>query len=177
MSIIAVHVGCRCKKRNDMRKISNPFAGKEGYRCFGCCHENPIGVHMDFYEDGDDVVCFWKPSPDYQGWVNVLHGGIQGTLLDETAAWVVFRKLQTMGVTSRLEIKYRKPVLTTDTQLTLRGHLVSHRGRLAQIEVTLANSMGEVCTEAAATYYLFDEKTAREKGFEGCGVEGEEMLF
>ena len=90
-----------------MRKISNPFAGKEGYHCFGCAPENPIGIHMEFYEDGDDVVSFWKPTPDYQGWIDTLHGGIQGTMLDETAAWVVFRKLQAVGVTTKLEVRYR----------------------------------------------------------------------
>ena len=84
-----------------MRKISNPFEGKQGYNCFGCCKDNPIGAHMDFYEDGDDIVSFWKPDGNYQGWVNVLHGGIQATLMDEIAGWVVFRKLQLMGVTSK----------------------------------------------------------------------------
>ena len=64
-----------------MRKITNPFAGMEGFHCFGCCKDNDHGVHMDFYEDGDDVVCFWKPDGEYQGWRNTLHGGIQATLL------------------------------------------------------------------------------------------------
>ena len=41
-----------------MRKIKNPWTDKEGYDCYGCCHDNPIGLHMDFYEDGDDIVCF-----------------------------------------------------------------------------------------------------------------------
>lgn len=160
-----------------MRKISNPFAGKDGYDCFGCCHDNPIGLQMDFYEDGEDVVCFWKPRHDHQGWSNVLHGGIQATLIDETAAWVAFRKVQLMGVTSKLEVKYRKPVMTTDLQLTLRGHLASRHRNIATIEVTLENSQGEVCTEATAVYYIFDEKTSREHGFDGCALEGDEMLM
>lgn len=131
-----------------MRKITNPFAGMEGFHCFGCCKDNDHGVHMDFYEDGDDVVCFWKPDGEYQGWRNTLHGGIQATLLDETAAWVVFRKLQVMGVTSKLELSYRRPVLTTDSQITLRGHITEQKRNLAFVELTLENSKGEVCTTA-----------------------------
>lgn len=160
-----------------MRKISNPFAGREGYRCFGCCHDNPLGVHMDFYEDGDDVVSFWKPRADFQGWLDTLHGGIQGTLLDETAAWVVFRKLQTTGVTSKLEIRYRRPVMTTDTQITLRGHISAQKRNIVTIDVTLENSRGEVCTEAQATYYVYDQEKARQMGFTECLTEGNEMLF
>ena len=85
-----------------MRKIKNPWTGKEGYRCFGCSPDNEVGLKMQFYEDGDDVVCFWKPMERYQGWIDTLHGGIQSTLIDETAAWVVTRKMQTTGVTSKL---------------------------------------------------------------------------
>ena len=97
-----------------MRKIRNPWLGKEGYDCFGCSPDNPIGLKMEFYEDGEDIVCYWKPSEHYQGWVESLHGGIQATLMDECAAWVVSRKLQTTGVTSKLDISYRKPVYTTE---------------------------------------------------------------
>ena len=90
-----------------MRKIKNHWVHKEGYDCFGCSPDNPLGVKMEFYEDGDDIVCFWKPQAHYQGWIDTLHGGIQATLIDECASWVVFRKLQTSGVTNRLEVKYR----------------------------------------------------------------------
>lgn len=46
-----------------MRKIKNPWMDKEGYNCFGCSPDNPIGVHMEFFEDGDDIISFWKPDP------------------------------------------------------------------------------------------------------------------
>lgn len=160
-----------------MRKISNPFVGKEGYNCFGCCEGNPVGVHMTFFEDGDDVVSFWKPQPAYQGWVDTLHGGIQSTLLDETAAWVVFRKLQAIGVTTKLEVRYHKPVKTTDLQLTLRGHIVEQKRNLVTIDLTLENSRGVVCTTARAVYYVYDRERSKKMGFEGCGLEGEELLL
>ena len=49
-----------------MKKIINPWTRREGYDCFGCCPNNPIGVHMTFFEDGDDIVSYWKPSQHYQ---------------------------------------------------------------------------------------------------------------
>ena len=49
-----------------MREIKNPWIGTEGYNCFGCCPTNPYGVKMRFYEDGEDVICFWKPQDQYQ---------------------------------------------------------------------------------------------------------------
>ena len=80
-----------------MKKIINPFLHLEGYNCFGCAPNNPLGVKLEFYEDGDYIVSQWKPSSNYQGWLNTLHGGIQSVLLDEICGWVVMRKLQTGG--------------------------------------------------------------------------------
>ena len=82
--------------------------------CFGCAPNNPLGLHMEFFEDGDDIVAFWKPQGTYQGWLRTLHGGIQTTLMDELAGWVVLRKLQTSGVTSRLDAKFMKSISTDE---------------------------------------------------------------
>jgi uncharacterized protein (TIGR00369 family) len=123
-----------------MRKIKNPWLQKEGYHCFGCCPDNPAGVHMEFFEDGDEVVCFWLPQAHFQGWVDTLHGGIQSTLIDEIASWVVFRKLQTTGVTNKLEVKFMKPIMTTENQITLRARLVEMKRQVAFIEVKVYNS-------------------------------------
>lgn len=43
-----------------MKKIINPWEGLDGYMCFGCAPNNPLGLHMEFFEDGDDIVAFWK---------------------------------------------------------------------------------------------------------------------
>lgn len=160
-----------------MRKIKNPWTDKEGYDCYGCCHDNPIGLHMDFYEDGDDIVCFWNPQQHFQGWVDTLHGGIQSTLIDEIASWVVFRKMSTTGVTSNLEVKFKKPVMTTENQITLRAHLVELRRNIATIEVALYNSQDELATIGKAVYFTVSQEKAREMGFTECELEGDELLF
>ena len=160
-----------------MRKIKNPWTDKEGYDCYGCCHDNPIGLHMDFYEDGDDIVCFWNPQQHFQGWVDTLHGGIQSTLIDEIASWVVFRKMSTTGVTSNLEVKFKKPVMTTENQITLRAHLVELRRNIATIEVSLYTSRNELATIGKAVYFTVSQEKAREMGFTECELEGDELLF
>lgn len=159
-----------------MRKIKNPWTEVEGYNCFGCSPENPLGVHMEFYEEGDDILSFWKPRTDYQGWINTMHGGILSTLIDETSAWVVFRKLQTSGVTVRLDVRYKKPVMTTETQITLRGRVINNNRRIATICVVVENSRGDVCVEGTAEYYLFDKEKAHAMGFTSCDLEGDELL-
>ena len=143
-----------------MKKIINPWKDMEGYNCFGCAPNNEAGVKMEFYEDGDEVVSIWKPRPEYQGWFNTLHGGIQSVLLDEICAWVVLRKLQTTGVTSKMETRFRKSVATTDSHIVLRASIREQKR-----------------TEATCTYFTFSqEKAEKEMFFRRCEVEKEEVL-
>ena len=79
---------------------------------------------MEFYEDGNEIVSYWKPGPEYQGWLNTLHGGIQAVLLDEICGWTIFRKLQTTGVTSKMETRYRKSISTNDEFVEIRASIV-----------------------------------------------------
>ena len=157
-----------------MKKILNPYLGKQGYSCFCCAPTNPIGLHLEFWEDGDEVLTQWNPGENFQGWENTLHGGVIGMLMDEVAGWVINRKLQTTGVTMQLNVKYKKPVMTTDSLVTVRGHIVNQRRNIVTIHLTLANSQGEICDEAEAIYYTFGPEKAAEMGFSECKVEGEE---
>lgn len=155
-----------------MKRILNPWQGMEGYCCFGCSPDSERGLRMEFYEDGDRIVSRWKPRPEFQGWVNTLHGGIQATLADEISSWVVFRKFQTSGVTSRMEVRYLKPVHTTDDYITLHAAVARQRRNIVDIEVKLYDAAGELCTEALCVYFLFPKEKAQEEfHFCGCGVE------
>ena len=145
-----------------------------GYNCIGCSPDNPLGLHLHFYEDGDDIVSKWKPSGNYQGWLNTLHGGIQALLLDEVCGWVITRKLQTAGVTSKMETRYKRPVSTLDTELTVRAHIKEQRRNIVVIDATLADSTGTICTEATCTYYAFSkEKAQSDMHFTECRTEDE----
>ena len=138
-----------------MKKIINPFINLEGYNCFGCAPNNPFGVKMEFYEDGKEIVCHWTPRSEYQGWLDTLHGGIQSVLLDEICAWVLMRKLQTAGVTSKMETRFLKPVSTNDTMITLRAHIAEQKRNIVIIDATLENSAGEICSQSRCTYFAF----------------------
>ena len=159
----------------DMKRIINPWRGMDGYRCFGCDPRSEQGLRMEFYEDGDRIVSRWKPRPEFQGWVDTLHGGIQATLADEISSWVVFRKFQTSGVTSRMEVRYLKPIHTSEDHITLQATVVRQRRNIVDIEVKIFNSQDQLCTEALCIYFLFPkEKAPEEFHFCDCGVEEDE---
>jgi len=149
-----------------MRKIVNPFAPVAhtgGYNCFGCSPANKIGLHLEFWEDGDEIIAKWKPRKEFEGWTGILHGGIQATLLDEAAAWLVFIKLKTAGVTSKLNITYSKPVFISKGELTIKAGLVSMQKNIATINCALYDGEDCLCTTAEAEYFCLPENIARTK--------------
>ena len=154
-----------------MKKIINPWSGRPEYNCFGCAPDNPFGLHMEFYEDGDDIVSRWHPERNYQGWVDTMHGGVLSTLIDETCGWVVTRKMQTSGFTTNLNVKFRKAISTDDPLLTIRAHIEKQMRNLLFIHAEIQNSEGDLCVEGEAVYFLMPLDRAREMGFIHCDVE------
>ena len=52
--------------------------------CFACGIENPIGLKLKFYTDGEDrCIAHFHPRPAHQGYPGQVHGGLVSTLLDE----------------------------------------------------------------------------------------------
>lgn len=160
-----------------MRKLKNPWVHLSEYQCFGCSPKNNAGVKMTFYEDGDEIVSVWKPESHFQGWHNTLHGGIQTLLMDEIAGWVVSRKLQTAGVTSKIEIKFKKPLYTTDKFMIIRGSISEIKRNIVIINTSIHNSENELCAEAECIYFTFNKEKAKEMHFTECGVENDEVTM
>lgn len=144
-----------------MKKVSNPYSQLNGYNCFGCAPENKSGLKLEFYEDDDSIFSKWTPSEDYQGYLNMLHGGIQATLIDEIASWTVHVKAKTCGVTSRLNVRYLKPIYISDGELEIRGHITNKVRNICNIEVYITNSKGEKCAQGEAQFFLFPQEKAR----------------
>ncbi len=153
-----------------MIKLNNPYTRYDEYRCFACDPRHPFGLRMEFELDGEKVVSSWKPHADFQGFYQVIHGGIQATLADEIAGWVVQVICKSAGVTTDLNVKYIKPVLLSNGPLKLQAWLEEQQGNKAIVKVELHDKNQILCTTAEVKYHLFDEKTSKEKfyypGFE-----------
>jgi uncharacterized protein (TIGR00369 family) len=147
------------------RKIKNVFA-EQDYNCFGCSPTNSIGLRLEFYENGDFVETSWSPARQYEGYPNAIHGGILSALIDETAAWTMYIKAQRAGVTSRMSVRYRRPVDSTQKEIFARGTITNFNRNLCCIRVEILNEAGELCTEADVVYFTFSlEKSIQEHYF------------
>lgn len=149
-----------------MIKIKNPFTEidtRHDYNCFGCSPFNEIGLQLEFWENGDELLAKWQPRKSLEGWGNVVHGGIQAALLDELAGWIVLIKMKTSGVTSALNVKYLKPVNISKGEVTVKGRLISEDKRLVTISASLFDGDGIECATAEIIYFCLPENIAKAK--------------
>ena len=101
--------------------------------------------------------------------MDILHGGIQATLLDEIASWAVQTQCGTIGVTSSMEISYRRPVFISKGEITLRATIKEAGTRLAIVETELLGNDGKICALATVKYFLFNaEKASTEYFYPGA---------
>lgn len=117
--------------------------------CFVCGLENPFGLHLHFYDNGDDEA--WTDftvQPNHQGFPGVVHGGIVAAILDEAGARVMMTQdgLR-MGMTAKMEIRYRQPV-QLGVPLRAVGKRVKDRGRLFAAHAEIRDAAGQVLAEA-----------------------------
>lgn len=154
-----------------IRKIANPYlkSGRKEYNCFGCSPNNPHGLQLIFELDGEEVIAKWSPQRWAEGFRNVLHGGIQATLMDEICSWVVQTVCKTVGVTTSMEISYRRAVLISEGDITLKARLTEQNSRMAFVEGKLLNKDGIVCAIAKCSFFLFPlEKAMNEFEYPGA---------
>lgn len=151
-----------------MIKLTNPYSEHPDANCFGCSKLNPIGLKLEFFLDDDELVSTWTPGKNYEGWHDVLHGGIQATLMDEIASYVVMILMDTTGVTYEMKTRYRKPVLISRGPITLRARLTRKEKRIAEMDVKLYDGKGTLCSESLVGYFIIPpEKARKEMRFPG----------
>ncbi len=117
--------------------------------CFVCGAENPVGLHLKFYETGLGEVTVDFTAPEhYQGYPGVLHGGIVASILDETAGRAHMGNFPPRFMfTAKLEVKYRKNV-PVGQPLKIIGKAGKDRGRMAEGWSGIYNQDGELLAEA-----------------------------
>ncbi len=148
-----------------MKKINNPFAGNAGYNCFGCSPDNHLGLKLEFWfdEENKSVEAKWNPEKYLQGYDGVLHGGIQATAMDEIASWAIYVLLETAGVTSKMEIRYLKPVLINKGTITIKAISIQAEKRVANVSVELYDGNNLLCAEATVQYFIYPQEIAIKK--------------
>jgi len=127
---------------------------KNSKMCFVCGLANPAGLHAAIYEmESGEVVAIFRPSERHQGYPGRLHGGIAGTILDETIgrAIMVSTGGEVWGVTIEFTARYRKPV-PLGVDLRAVGRIVRDSSRFFEGTGEILLPDGTVAVEGRGRY-------------------------
>jgi uncharacterized protein (TIGR00369 family) len=119
--------------------------------CFVCGDKNPIGLNIPFYVRDDKVVAEYTAGRRFEGYKDVLHGGILSALLDE----VMIRSVLAQGIytlTSEIKVKFKKMVKIGD-KLHLEGRLVEDKGKILVAEGKVTNKDGELVAQGEGKFF------------------------
>jgi len=136
------------------------IANLEGQTCFGCGAINPIGLHMEFFTDGQRVYSLVSVPLAMAGWDHTVHGGILSTLLDEIMGWTVIYLLRKIGVTKSMTVEFIKPV-RVGQNLTVVGAIEEIRSeRQVLVSGVISTDDDVVCARAQGTFAAMTAEAA-----------------
>jgi uncharacterized protein (TIGR00369 family) len=119
--------------------------------CFVCGRDNPVGLKMvweNHPEEGEIRATVIVPE-EFNGYPGVVHGGILGAMLDETAGRAVLLEggPEDLMVTAKLEVTYRRPT-PTDTPLQVVGWVEGRSEKRAETRSEVRLPDGTVSARA-----------------------------
>lgn len=119
--------------------------------CFVCGRENPVGLKVRWEQHpGAGEIRGGVTIPEhFNGYPGVVHGGIVGAILDETAGRTILMDggFEDLMVTAKLEVVYRRPT-PTGVPLEVVGRLARRSGARAEAEAELRLPDGTVTARA-----------------------------
>lgn len=124
--------------------------------CFVCGDRNDYGLKVDFFFDKGISRAEYVAEEKFQGYKDILHGGIISALLDEVMIKAVIAK-GFLVVTVEIEVKFLKPVRIGE-KLFLEGKVTGEQKKIFTAEGKVRNSKGEIVATGKGRFFKVTEE-------------------
>lgn len=119
-------------------------------RCFGCGTDNPCGLRLQAWRDGDEIRARVTFGAHHSGAPAFAHGGAVATALDDCLGFLLYIA-ETPAVTAKLETNYRKPVLIEEPY-ELRAWMTGREGRKIHAQIEMRDKDGVIAADGVALF-------------------------
>lgn len=120
--------------------------------CIVCGENNPIGFKVNFIREENRTYFNINIPKEFQGYKNVVHGGIVSTLLDEVMVHAGVSE-GFINVTAELNVKYKKPV-PVETNLVFEGKITEKKRRILLAEGRVFDDEGTVFSVSTGKLFI-----------------------
>ena len=120
--------------------------------CFGCGSDNPIGLKLSFEWDGKTARAEFIPPQLYQGWPDMVHGGILMSILDEAMAYAA--RFEGMScITAKIQARLKRPAVVGEL-LIITASVTQKSRRLVETKADISLADGTSVAEGTATQFV-----------------------
>ncbi len=119
--------------------------------CFVCGDKNKKGLKVAFFNDNGKAKAEYTPSREFEGYKDILHGGIITSLLDE----VMIQSIIARGIltfTVQIEVKFRTPAKIGE-KILLEGNIVKDKGKVILTEGKAFKQDGTIIALSKGNYF------------------------
>jgi uncharacterized protein (TIGR00369 family) len=113
-------------------------------------------LKVDFFYDKGIARAKYVAGEKFQGYKDILHGGIISALLDEVMIKAVIAR-GILVVTAEIQVKFIKPVKIGE-MLFLKGRVTGEQKRIFTAERTVSNSKGEIVAAGEGKFFKVTEE-------------------
>lgn len=119
--------------------------------CFVCGDKNNKGLNVRFYSSEGKAKAEYTPKREFEGYRDILHGGIISTLLDE----VMIQAIIAQGIltfTTQIEVKFKKPARIGE-KLLLEGEIIEDKGKFIVTKGEIAKEDGTIVAVSTGKFF------------------------
>lgn len=102
--------------------------------CFVCGEKNPAGLHLGFVFHAGMVSAEFTLPKIYQGYKDIVHGGLISTILDETMIKAALMQGMT-AITAEMTVRFRAPLLAGERAVCEASIVKSNRKIIEAVAV------------------------------------------
>lgn len=117
----------------------------DGY-CFVCGPKNPIGLKLVFHFNGKTIKTEFIPKKEHQGYLDIVHGGIISTLLDEAMVKLAIA-MNMPAVTAQMDIRLKNP-LNVGSKLIIEAEIIKDTKKMIKAYATAVTENNTVIADA-----------------------------
>jgi len=130
--------------------------------CFMCGKENPCGLQLELFAEGEEVVVDFQVPEHYCGYQGLIHGGILSGVLDEVMWWAASWRCSCACLTVEMTVRYKSPA-PIDRRYRATAKVSKDKNKVIEVVGEIKDlEKGNVCVTGQGKYFLLRGEKNRE---------------
>lgn len=120
--------------------------------CFVCGKLNPVGLKLDFSFKNNKIFAEFTLQKIYQGYKDIVHGGIVGSILDEAMIHAVLAHSK-HAITAEIAIRFKNP-LQVGEKAFVEAEVIKSGNRLIEAEACIKGADSRIVAEGQGKFII-----------------------